>query len=71
MGAMSRAEHLSWCKQRALEHLNAGDRPNALGSMMSDLGKHPDTASSQKMGMMLMLGVKTDDDARKFIEGFN
>jgi hypothetical protein len=39
---MSRADHLAWCKQRALEYLDAGDRTNAIASMISDLRKHPE-----------------------------
>lgn len=38
-----RAEHLAWCKQRALEYLDAGDVRSAIASLLSDLNKHPDT----------------------------
>jgi hypothetical protein len=67
----SRAEHLKWCKQRALELLTAGDRYEAVASMLSDLGKHPETSSSQMIGIMLASTVYSDEDARRFIEGFN
>lgn len=43
--AENRAEHLAWAKQRALEYLDAGDLGNAIASMVSDLGKHPETRS--------------------------
>ena len=41
--AETRDEHLAWCKQRALEYADRGDTTNAVASMMSDLGKHPET----------------------------
>lgn len=43
---MNRAEHLNWCKQRALEYLNPGQFfsiDDAMASMASDLGKHDET----------------------------
>jgi len=67
----TRSEHLEWCKSRALEYLGAGDRHGAMMSMLSDLGKHPDTTGLQGMGVMIMLTAHTDEDARRFIEGFN
>jgi hypothetical protein len=42
---ISRAEHLEWCKKRALEYVNRGDTSQAFASMGSDLGKHPETAN--------------------------
>ena len=72
---MTRAEHLAWCKQRALEYVDAGDLQSALASMGSDLNKHPDTAnhSGTQLGLMLMVGghLSTKDEMRRFIEGFN
>jgi hypothetical protein len=35
----TRAEHLAWCKERALEYVAAGDEEGAVASMTSDLGK--------------------------------
>jgi hypothetical protein len=72
----SRAEHLAWCKQRALAYLNEGDLVNALASMGSDLRKHPETdtqAYAQLIGMMGPSYVINKDTAgmRRFIEGFN
>jgi hypothetical protein len=69
---MTRAEHLKWCKERALEYVNQGDMNNALASMTSDLGKHPETRSSVQV--CVMLGIRETANAermRKFIEGFN
>ncbi len=74
---MTRAEHLQWCKTRALEYVNAGDIDQALASMLSDLGKHDETAPSLKscgpLAMMMKMGgqLSTKDQMRKFIEGFN
>jgi hypothetical protein len=72
---ISRAEHLEWCKKRALEYVNRGDTSQAFASMGSDLGKHPETANHPaiQLGAMLLFGghLNTPDEMRKFIEGFN
>jgi hypothetical protein len=74
---VDRAEHMAWCKQRALDELERGSKAGALASMISDLGKHPETESSVKMGGMLMTmqlldgQLDTPEQLRKFIEGFN
>ena len=72
---MTRAEHLAWCKQRALEYIDLGDVKNALASMFSDLGKHEGTRNHAaiQLGVMLMLAGHLDDprEARRYIEGFN
>lgn len=71
----TRAEHLDWCKQRALEYLETGDTTNALASMLSDLNKHPETQdhAGAQLTAMLMFGgfLSTPDEVRKHIEGFN
>lgn len=69
---MTRAEHVKWCKARALEYLDQGDAQGAYGSMVSDMGKHEETAELMAgmapIGMMeLMSGP---DDLRRWIEGF-
>lgn len=71
---MTRQEHLDWCKQRAREYLDKGDVANAVASMMSDLGKHPDT--EVKNPILNMLGIQAAasgniDEARRYIDGFN
>jgi hypothetical protein len=69
-----RAEHLAWCKQRALEYVDAGDLASAVASMTSDLGKHEQTATGNHHLMMLgMLYVAQHNVAgvRRWIEGFN
>ena len=72
---MTRAEHLEWCKKRALEYVDIGDLDQAWTSMASDLGKHEETRghSAIKLGMMLLIGncLSTPDKMRKFILGFN
>ena len=70
---MTREEHLQECKRRANEYLKAYDVPNAITSMLSDLGKHPDTkAAGESMAMLGMLYIvnRDMDGARRFIDGF-
>lgn len=73
--ASSRAEHLAWCKKRALEYCDMGDVNQAYASMASDLGKHPDTEghAAIQIGMMMLMGghLNSPMEMRKFIEGFN
>jgi hypothetical protein len=68
----TRAEHVKWCKTRALEYLDQGDAQGAYGSMVSDMGKHDETADLIRgiapLGMFeLMQGP---DALRRWIEGF-
>jgi hypothetical protein len=69
-----RAEHLAWCKQRALAYLPS-DPTGAFTSMASDLGKHPETEghSAIQLGLMMLMGglLNSPAEMRKFIEGFN
>lgn len=75
MTTNTRAEHLAWCKQRALEYVDAGDTKGAIASMMSDLNKHPETTGHAgiQLTVMLMFGgfLSTPADVRRHIEGFN
>lgn len=72
---MNRMEHMAWCKKRALEYVDQGDNQQAFASMMSDLGKHPETQghAAIHLGMMTLMTGKLDTthEMRKFIEGFN
>lgn len=72
---MTRAEHLQWCKDRALEYINAGDTSQAFASFNSDMSKHPETAnhSALQLGGMLFMGghLKTIPEMEKWILGFN
>ena len=71
----SRAEHLAWCKKRALEYIDRGDVQGAFSSMASDLQKHGGTAGhiGVQLGMMQMMGgmLSAPSAMRHFIEGFN
>ena len=71
----TRAEHLAWCKRRALEYVDAGDLTQGFASMMSDLNKHDETRGhpATAIGLSLMLNGHLDSiiECRKFIEGFN
>lgn len=72
---MTRAEHLAWCKQRALEYADQGNVANTIASMASDLRKHPETAGHPGIELMMMLAaagrLDTPAELRKLIEGFN
>jgi hypothetical protein len=71
----TRAEHLAWCRQRALEYVEAGDVQNAFASFNSDMRKHPATADPdlEMLGMSLMVTghLNTPAEMRQWIEGFN
>jgi len=71
---MTRAEHLEWCKERALAYLDAGDLANAVASMTSDMSKHDETKDYP--GVLTMLGMievmnSNPDGVRRWIVGFN
>ena len=72
---MTRDEHIDWCKQRALEYVDAGDLVSALSSMISDLTKHEETRKhpGTELGVMMSMGGHLDSahEMRKFIEGFH
>jgi hypothetical protein len=72
---MTRAEHLQWAKDRALEYADRGEVSEAMASLASDLGKHPDTAAHPAIELMVMLAMgghlSQPGELRKFIEGFN
>jgi len=70
-----RQEHLGWCKKRAIEYVDAGDVQQAYASMVSDLGKHPETRehAAIALGMALLMKGYLDSQTkmRDFINGFN
>jgi hypothetical protein len=72
---MTRSEHITWCKARALEYIEINDIQNAWASMASDLSKHPETYNHPaiELGFRLVMtgNFKTANDMRRFIEGFN
>lgn len=70
---MTRAEHLGWSKQRALEYVDAGQLENAVASMTSDLRKHPETEgmASATTSLLGMLDIRNGPLAvRRWIESF-
>ncbi len=71
--ARTRAEHMRWCKERALGYLKENDSKNAVASMLSDLTKHPETnllMQNPIYGTMGIMAMDSVEDARRFIEGF-
>lgn len=74
----TRQEHLQFCKDRAMEYVKRGDLIEAVTSMMSDLGKHPETEKSSggalaMLGMLALQQAQAGDRAGvvRYIEGFN
>lgn len=71
----SRSEHLAWAKQRALEYCAVGDTLQAFTSMGSDLASHPETANHAGLklgiGILMVGGLSSPAEMKKFIEGFN
>ena len=70
----TRAEHMKWCKKRALQYAEAGDLQNAVASMGSDLTKHEDTNNSANMMLVLYATSLARNNDRhgviKWINGF-
>lgn len=75
MTAVTRDEHLQWCKNRAFEILNTGDREGAIASMTSDLGKwrEPlyDSTTLSFLTLDALLFRKSTTEVKSWIEGFN
>lgn len=75
LAARSRAEHLAWCKARALEYVDRENLQDAFASMASDLNSHPETKGHPgvELGMMgLIFGrLGTAAEMRRFINDFN
>lgn len=70
---MTRDEHMAWCKERAREYLDKGDARSAIVSMLSDLGKHEETAGAgASMAPLGLFAAQSGDveEARRFVEGF-
>lgn len=75
---MTREEHMRWCKDRAMDYVNRGDLVNAVASMMSDLSKHEETATSATgalAGLGLLAAMQAQNGDRdgvvRYIKGFN
>lgn len=71
----TRAEHLQWCKDRAIRELNAGGPSQGFASMLSDLRKHSGTADHPGivLGSKLFLGghLNYPEKMREWILGHN
>jgi hypothetical protein len=73
--AVNRQDHVVWCKQRALEYVEAGDTAMALTSLISDLRKHPLTESTAEvvgeLGTILVMAghLGTPGEMRAWING--
>lgn len=72
----SRAEHLAWSKQRALEYVDRGELENAIASMGSDLKKHEAWRDSRSVSFMVTEAIMFElargpEAVRRWIEGFN
>jgi hypothetical protein len=71
---MNRAEHLEWCKQRALECVGRGDIGEAFASFQGDMEKHPETRGHKalQMGTMLLIGghLSSSKQMKDWIIGF-
>jgi hypothetical protein len=76
MAEMTRDEHLTWCKQRALEYVDRGDLLGAVTSMGSDLVKHEDWHDKPVTNDLIYIGLvfevpKGAAAVRRWIEGWN
>jgi hypothetical protein len=67
------AEHLQWCKDRALQYLYDGDVKNAVASFWSDMDKHEETKISNQALQLLGLQAAMHNDSEaafRWITGF-
>ncbi len=73
---MNRVSHLQWAKDRALALVKQGDLNQAIASIQSDLGKHPELRDliimvhTVSMGLMLN-NLFTSNEVIKLIQGIN
>jgi hypothetical protein len=73
---MNRAEHLQWCKNRAMEYVEKDDYQQAVTSMLSDLNKHEETKVSAdgilaQLGLFVLMTGPTRESITRYIQGFN
>ena len=72
----TREEYLKRCKEVAMKYVAKGDYNSAVTSMLSDLGKHPETKASAdgvlaQLGMLELIRGPTRESITRYIEGFN
>jgi len=62
----TRAEHIAWCKERALEYVEIGDMNQAFASMSSDLKKHEETKNHPDImiGFKMLMSGELNNPAR-------
>ena len=72
---MNRAEHLQWCKDRAVAYIERGDLNEAFASFNSDMSKHSETVGhvGLDLGKGLFFGglLGTAEEMREWVLGFN
>jgi hypothetical protein len=72
--ALTRDEHLAWCRRQALEHVNAGDLAQSISTMETNLKIRPDTDNPALRGLVMigMMYVTDGDKAsvQRWIERF-
>lgn len=70
----TRAQHIEWCKERALDYCDKGELQMAFSSMSSDLQKHTETAGhiGTALGMKLLVSKQLDtiEKMKRYINGF-
>lgn len=72
----SRAEHLQWAKDRALEYVDRGQLMGAFSSFAADIAKHPEIQNDVTDTLLTTVGLSlvlngSAAQLREFIEGFN
>ena len=73
-GRVTAEQHLRWCKEQALAHLDRGDAAGAVTAMCSAMRRHPETANHAGLPLLVQLAAEGRLDGpgelRKFIEEF-
>jgi hypothetical protein len=70
----TRDEHLTWCKDRALELVDAGRLQEAVETFARNLAKHPETRNRVRSPQVLLSATYLDSGdpiaVRKWVRGF-
>ena len=67
MSATTRAEHLAWCKERALAYVDQGDLQNAFASLILGGAEHP---AEMHAALGLDHGLNVSQDLSPFAREF-